>query len=610
MCGLVGVIGLGTPVKITDPALIRMRDTLVHRGPDDAGFWRCPWAAIGHRRLSIIAPGPTGHQPMLSPSGRYVLAYNGELYNDSEVRQQLGREGVRCRTDCDTETVLLSLAHWGTDALKKLRGMYAFVFIDRDLRRVVLSRDPLGVKPLYIARTASKQLVFGSEPPAVLAHPEITPEPNWEVVSAYLTTIRPTLGSSTMFRGIETLLPGETRVYDARSNSPHETLDWWSDQSEISESSAQDTSGVIEESVRKHLRSDVPICSLLSGGLDSAIVSVVANEHVDSLETYCAGARSEGFDDDFVHARSMSAVLGTAHHEIEIDQTYFADQWASMVARIGLPMSTPNEVAIYAVACSLHSAGSVVTLSGEGADELFGGYEPPLHAAAEHVASLNGRRDIDGGLFQLRSNSWIATDVKDRVMRDQAWSRAGRDGAMIEIYRSAFDSLRASAPTDSPLQAHLRFHRRMNLPNLLRRFDSATMLASVEGRTPFADVEVAKFAEALPMWDKFVDGDPAETKKALRSGFASRLPASIASRPKASFPLPFQDWVGAHASVLRTSQLAQELFNTEALQTVSAAPEALWPMAWPMINIALWGERWWGRGVVEPNGTASRLQRP
>lgn len=600
MCGIVGVVGLGCAAGVSDRALTRMRDTMVHRGPDDSGVWRCRWAALGHRRLSVVTPGPGGHQPMVSGDGRAAIVYNGELYNDAELREEL--EPVwSFRSGCDTETVLAALSVWGADAVARMRGMFAFGFVDRDRERVILSRDALGVKPLYAAEVCSaegRQLVFASEPGAVLAHPDIRTEPDMATVSAYLTTIRPTLGTRTMFAGLDTLEPGETRVYDAGSGVV-ERRSAWDGASQDSYSDAAGTRGVIEDSIVAHLRSDVPICSLLSGGLDSAIVTRAVHASESGLRTYCAGAVSGRDDDDLGFARRVASRLGVEHTEVHVDAAGFVRDWSAMVSRSGVPLSTPNEVAIFRVATALRRDGHGVAMSGEGADELFGGYAEPMRLAAAHVRGLEGPGDPEGGLFHLRSNAWVGADVKPRVMRDHDGKLAGWDGLLQDAYRSMFTRCAEAAVRDSGLQAHLRFLRRVNLENLLRRLDSATMLASVEGRTPFADVRVARFAEALPMGDKFVDGDPPGTKLALRRSFEGVLPAEVVARAKASFPLPFQGWMGGAASVLRTSKFAHAVFNTEAIQTVSAAPEALWNLAWPMINVAMWGERWWGDGLPE-----------
>tara|TARA_R110000782_G_scaffold54637_8_gene115468 strand:- start:4278 stop:6110 length:1833 start_codon:yes stop_codon:yes gene_type:complete len=610
VCGIVGVFGLGAPVGIDDRALVRMRDTLTHRGPDDAGIWRCPWAALGHRRLSVIAPGPEGHQPMVTDDGRCALVYNGELYNDAELRSELTGLGVRFRSECDTETVLHALATWGERGVARLRGMFAIGFVDTRDQRVILARDPLGVKPLYTARVGDGggvRVVFASEPGAVLAHPGMSARPDWVTVSAYLTTIRPTLGSRTMFEGVQTLMPGETRVYDALHPDRVRVIDAW-DRPEDPPGEPSQTREQVSSSVIAHLRTDVPMCALLSGGLDSsAIAAITAARLGGGLNTYCAGAATGGFDDDFAHAAEMARRLDTEHRAVVLDEPGFLDRWGALIDRTGVPVSTPNETAIWAVAEALRADGHVVALSGEGADELFGGYAPPLMQAAEHVRSLGGGPDLDGGLFHLRSNAWVTPEAKPAVLRDRAWNDAGRDEELTAVYRDSFDRLAARAPADSPLQAHLRFHRRMNLPNLLRRLDSATMLASVEGRTPFADARVARFAESLPVSAKFVPGEPARTKIALREAFRGVLPAEVVDRPKASFPLPFQGWIGGRAGVLRNSAFARTAFTDEAVEMVASAPDRLWTLAWPMINIAMWGERWWGTGVPSAEDAAAAV---
>lgn len=603
MCGVLGVFGLGGSVDLDDRAVVRLRDTLVHRGPDDAGVWRCPWAVLAHRRLSVIAPGPEGHQPMVTPDGRYALVYNGELYNDAQVRRDLAAEGVVFRTACDTETVLWAMERWGERAIDRLRGMFAIGFVDTVERRVILARDPLGVKPLYAARLRTAdgtQVIFASEPPAILAHPDMATEPDWVTVSGYLTTIRPTLGRRTMFAGLETLLPGETRVYDARADRAHRVIDAWAGP-ESSVGDAGETGAVIADAVASHLRTDVPMCALLSGGLDSSAVVLLAKAGVGHrLRTYCAGALPGGPDDDFSHARAMAAALDTDHTEVGVGAASFVEGWREIISRTGVPVSTPNEVAILAVARSLRAGGNVVTLSGEGADELFGGYGPPMMQAAARVELLGGRPDDEGGLFHLMSNAWVSPGIKTALLQPDTLGRIEGDGVLADAYQSAFAEASAHAPGDSPLQAHLRFHRRMNLPNLLRRLDSCTMLASVEGRTPFADIRVARFAESLAMADKFVGGEPPRTKAALRDSFRGRLPESVVARPKASFPLPFEGWMSPMADELGRSDFARAVFTPAAIERVLADPAAAWTHTWPMVNIAAWGERWWGTSFAEP----------
>jgi len=604
MCGIVGVLS-ASPVarRLDESVVVAMRERLVHRGPDDAGLWHGELGWLGHRRLTVIDPTPGGHQPMSTPDGRYTIVYNGELYNDEELRDELSGLGVRFTARCDTQTVLQAVARWGFAAATKLRGMYALAVVDTQERTVLLARDPMGIKPLYLSWIGTgdeRCLVFGSEIPALLAHPEMECNPDWVTVSAYLSSIRTVLGSRTMFAGIESLEPGEWRRIPLDQPEREERWSLWEDWSpeEISGADAKERvrAGVID-SVRAHLRTDVPMCALLSGGLDSAITTLIARRELGSLRTYCAGAKVDGFDEDFRYARMLADELGTEHSEVVVDGHDFAASWSSMIDRMGVPMSTPNEVAIHAVARGLRADGCVVTLSGEGADELFGGYEPVMMRLHNTLVEAGGRQMTHPGLYHLEANAWVSGENKPGVLLPEMWANAEHDEPLREQYARAFDSIAGNGRSECPMQAHLRFLRRMNLPNLLQRLDTATMLASVEGRTPFADVRIASIAEGLSMGSKFTAGETPGTKIALREAFRADLPASIVSRPKQSFPMPFQGWVGQHADVLRSSAFARGVFTPAAIELVSSQPERACMFAWPMINLTLWGERWWGDGL-------------
>ncbi len=595
MCGIAALLNLNHPARaddLGDNAIInRMRDRLSHRGPDDAGTWSGQWGSIAHRRLSVIDPGPAGHQPMRSPDDRYVLAYNGELYNDLDLRSELATLGVQFRTNCDTETLLHALIQWGDDALNRLRGMYAFVFLDTKSARATIARDPLGIKPLYfstITHNQQTQLALASEIPTLLEHPAISSTPDPVTLSAYLTTLRTTLGARTMYQQIQTLEPGDWISIDLAESADTNLLNWWD--SNTNRTPTQGLRQTIEESVHRHLRTDVPMCALLSGGLDSAITTTIARRSLTQLNTYCAGARSAGFDDDFKFAAQLAAQLGTTHHEVIVTQDDFTQMLPQLITQMSNPMSTPNTIAIHAVATALRAQGHIVTISGEGADELFAGYTPIMQQCAARVAALDDpTRDPDGGLFHLRANAWISGELKPAVLSESLYQSAQQDELLLDHYQQTFAHLEQHSTSKDPLQTHLRFQRRMNLPNLLQRLDAATMLAGVEGRTPFADIEVAIAAEALPMDRKFIDGPDPQTKIALREAFLSDLPSEIISRPKASFPLPFQNWMTPFAQFLSESPFAREVFQEQSIALVSADPNKYWHMAWPMINIALWG---------------------
>jgi asparagine synthase (glutamine-hydrolysing) len=374
----------------------------------------------------------------------------------------------------------------------------------------------------------------------------------------------------------------------------------------------------IEDSVRAHLRADVPTCCLLSGGLDSSITTMLAARDHAALQTYCAGARTDRNDDaaqfagdDLSFARQAADFLSTNHSEAIVTRELFAERWPWMIDHLGVPLSTPNEVAIHAVASRLREDGCVVTLSGEGADELFAGYESPMRSAMEFVERrARGEVSTGGGRFELESNSWAPPAMKELLLTPAAWRAAGHDEPLFALYDAEFRRASLESTGDensSSLDAHLRFHRRVNLTGLLQRLDSSTMRASVEGRTPFADAVVAELAESLPMSSKFAvrsavlaggpSGDPPEearTKIALREAFRADLPSAIVDRPKASFPLPFQAWVEDHAAALKDSAFAHSIFSEAVVEVVTLDPQRNWRLAWPMLNIAMWGKKWWG----------------
>lgn len=609
MCGILGIITpRGTVANILREEFERVRDAMAHRGPDGAGTWQRYNVLLGHRRLAVIEPTPAGAQPMRlvdtqsswSPwsTPRAVIVYNGELYNTQWLQKQLDRGGRRCVSHSDTETLLRWIDRYGAAGLPMLRGMYAFGVWRDDHEEMVIARDPLGIKPLYYATVMSggvEHFCFASELQAMeklLSALGVTCEPDMVTVSAYMTTIRTTLGSRTMLRGVRCVQPGEHLTVDASGPS----LVVRRDQTRLA--TARDAGGgvvttltaatrdVVRESVKAHLVSDVPVCTLLSGGLDSAIVASVARTEL----SFCAGAQEPGVaSPDFAFAREAAALYGMRHTEAIVTRERFATQWPAMVAHNRLPLSTPNEVAIHHVASTLLAAGCVVTLSGEGADELFGGYDLALLQAREAWRSGRIKTTGDAGEFELDATAWIGRAMKRHVLTPEAYRSAEGDEHLTSHYRDEFARVGEPDTVDDPLQLHLRWQRTINLTGLLQRLDTSTMMAGVEGRTPFADVRVMQFAEQLPMeWKLQTQAGGVTTKAILREAFAGDVLASILRRPKASFPLPFQTWMADSAHVLERSAFVHALVLPDVVQQVRRDPAAHWHLAWPLINLAMW----------------------
>lgn len=637
MCGLLGIVARpGERASVSAEVAAVMRDRLAHRGPDDAGLVEHRNILFAHRRLSVIDPAH-GEQPMWSADGRHLLIYNGELYNDAEIRRELARRHrIAFRTNCDSETLLAALATWGEAALPRLRGMFAFAFYDFVDDQMLAARDPLGIKPLYLA-VIGREVVVASQPGAILAHPAMTAEPDLPVCSAYLSTIRTTLGRRSMFRGIETVLPGESVAISFRRGSPQiERRAYWSEpMAPQGDLSLDDAATLVREavidSVQSHLRSDVPRCLLLSGGLDSAIIATICRDlgvH-DILQTWCAADESD-CGGDRGHAVRLAAHLGAAHHEVIIGEAEFRRAWLDLIALNRVPLSTPNETAIYAVAAAL-KPHATVALSGEGADELFGGYAMPLLCGLDaiHARQMNAWSEAAQQRYRaelrtqygtealgaeaehfLSANSWIHPARKAGLLTDGAATECAGDALLFKAIRSEF----AAAESDlSPEQRLLRVQRRLNLTGLLGRLDTSTMAASVEGRTPFADVRLAEVASSLPFSLKFkvprasdggwssaaraLERGGVETKRVLRAAFARDMPLEILQRPKASFPLPFQQWLGPVAARLASRSKVGSMIRPEAVEALAADPSANWMALWPLCNLALWHEQQWGIGL-------------
>ncbi len=609
MCGILGeVTARGEAVGLTDEQAERWLLELDHRGPDGRGLWRGENVLLGHTRLAVRDPrNDAAAQPITTPCGRYALAYNGELYNDAELRASLEPEvllatgGAGFRTTCDAETVLWALTLGGRGAIASLRGMFALAFVDLETRTVLLSRDPLGVKPLVWAKTPTG-LAFASEPRALVAHPGVRLAPDLEMFSAYLATSRRTLAGRTLFEGVEAVEAGQTLLVDLCKRRPRPVQLYTPGLLLGAPTADPDPSAcrsVVTGSVLAHLVSDVPVCAMLSGGLDSTIIASVVAGRRDDLETWCASGVDRGREvgPDPAEARALAEELGTRHHDVHLQGAEFMRAWREHVAHLGQPLSTPNEVAIARLASAIRGSGARVALSGEGADELFGGYDAVLSALAAH-----GRLPdppIGAARFHLEAAAWVSPAAQDGLLRGEA---LGRSEFVIDAYERAYSLSQTQMRGEGDaLDAHLQLQRRFNLNSLLERLDAATMRHGVEGRTPFADVEVARYAESLPMDAKFVDGEgrAAGSKIILRRAFSGTVPERVEKRPKASFPLPFETWCAPVKDEIGASGFLAEWVAPEVLRAVASDPATHWRLTWLLGNLALWGDAVFGASSVE-----------
>lgn len=547
MCGFTGFLTRSTPDV---NALHAMGDTIKHRGPDEEGHYVDEQCAIAHRRLSIIDLA-NGQQPMVSPDGRYVLAFNGEIYNFQELREELICLGHTFLTHSDTEALLHGYMEWGAEVTKKLRGMFAFVIWDKAEKALYGARDPFGIKPFYYAAMGDT-FFFGSEAKSFLPHPDFRKELNKDALKLYLTFQYSALNES-FFKGVYRLLPGHQFLHkDGHVEfSSYHSFSFEADDLSLKEHARQ-IREVVAESVRAHQISDVEVGAFLSGGIDSSVI--VAQSRPD--KTYSVGFANEGFDETG-EAKALCEELDLKN----ISKTISADEFFSALPAIQYYADEPNAnlstVPLYFLS-QLAAKDVKVVLSGEGSDELFGGYityhttKPyrayrklplPLRKA---VAKCVSRLPAFHGQGFLTS---AAKDIRDTYVGQAfIFDNDEAERVLTPAYRSALTWKDVTAPyfdavpdyDDETKKQYLDLHLWQPL-DILRKADRMTMAHSLELRVPYLDRKVWEVARRIPSSQKM--RGKSTTKYPLRVAAIPMLPDDWIKRPKVGFPVPFIAWL-------------------------------------------------------------------
>ncbi len=638
MCGIIGSFNLtGDPAIAVEPVRAGM-ERMKLRGPDDSGCFVAPGVALGHRRLAVIDL-ESGRQPMCDRQTGATLVFNGEIYNFRELRETLRGLGRNFSTASDTEVLLQACLEWGADALDRLVGMYAFAVYFPAQQRLLLGRDRVGVKPLfYMARNG--RLCFASSMAAMLCFPDCAPVMDLPAVSHYLTTLRTTLGARTLLQDVCALLPGEY-ILACRGDTAVVPRRYWDFPALAPEekeqlglpAAAEKTRALLTHAVREQLISDVPLGGFLSGGLDSSVIAALAGGlSGGKFNAYSVGYDLEGYNEwPFVRMARQFYKMGC--REIHLDPSDYAGTWQFLVREKGLPVSTPNEIPIYHLARALR-ADFTVALSGEGADEVFGGYVMPYFSAfdydrARHVEPAAGviLSPLDKAMRRLYRrvylschadqffllNSWVSFRQKHGLLTGESLRQLDGDDAMCSYYEDLFARFRRC----STFEKHMQVHARVNFEGLLFRVDSSTMAASVEGRVPYTDHRLVEYLFRLPDAYKIdwtglaareagrelnvqeIDrNNLVESKIVLRRAFAASVPPEILRRRKVSFPVPVREWFGnlllpLAREALENSTLTGSLFDPAAVRRLLAA--ATHPdsgmLLWPVVNLCLW-QRW------------------
>lgn len=533
MCGVTGWVDFGTDLRRHADVITAMTETLVPRGPDADGVWVSQHAALGHRRLAIIDLAG-GVQPMLAhdDDGTVLaaLTYSGEVYNHRELRAELEARGHRFRTRSDTEVVLRAHLEWGADAVSRLNGMFAYGWWDARAQELLLVRDRLGVKPLYWAE-APGRVLFGSEPKAVLAHPEFSAELDATGIAELLAlTTGPTPGDG-VYRGLRQVRPGH-RVRFSRAGAREER--WWALESAEHGDDAGATVArvreLVAEAVARQLDSDVPLGFLLSGGVDSSALVALAREAGGSAPSTYSVAFPEGEgperlgewnrSEDAPYVDAVVRHVGSEHREIVVPGDELLHHRDVGLDARDLPGWGEPDTSLFLLFRGVKSHATVA-LSGEVADEVFGGY------AFFH----------DGGTGPVEEFPWLSgrtgpasllrADVAAQV-RPEEHVRARLAEALDEV--PVLDG-ESAADARARAQAYLAFTRW--LPAVLERKDRMSMATGLEARVPFADHHLVEYAWNVPWSLKTLGGEP---KGLLRRAVGDALPSAVLRRPKSGYP--------------------------------------------------------------------------
>lgn len=622
MCGLAGVFHYaGSDAPDDSEVVRRMTRVLAHRGPDDEGFYSAPRIHLGHRRLSIVDLLPTGHQPMESPQGS-VIAYNGECYSHATLRRRLAASGCAFRGTSDTETLLYALDRWGAQALEDLSGIFAFAYWSARDGRLVLARDPLGVKQLYYHDDGSR-VVFASEIKALLHYPGVPIAPDAEGLNEYLH-FHTTLFDRSFFKDIRQVRPGEW-LEVSRHGLRHRffwRLGGCEPRTDPPETQVAQLKAELGEVVEQQLMSDVPVGCFFSGGIDSTAIAAVALRRSPGLRGFGVHFAGQGVVDERPFQESAAKALGIDLSLMTLDGSTFPEDLLRLSYFQDAPVIGAAMVPMYHVS-RLAAASVKVCLGGQGGDELFGGYAryalaglsrtavqwirgaPTERTPDRQDAAVGGNLAAQGlerrNLRRLAGNVLAHRNWRDRYFANFAtvppaiWSRVF-DGAHVHsrgAARAAFDDVLDRSPASDPGSKLIHWDAQTYLPGLFHQDDRMSMANSLESRVPLADPRLFRFALQTPFGLKIRDG---ASKWILRRAVAGILPANVLNRRKVGFDTPAERWMRTtHAGFVRDLLLSARArqrgyWNSRCVEQLldPRRGECRFDVLWKLVSIEAW----------------------
>lgn len=624
MCGITGFVNRNG-VTVDRGVLERMNQAIAHRGPDDDGFYLNEHVGLAMRRLSIIDLA-SGQQPIHNADKTKWIVFNGEIYNYQELRSDLEKRGHRFYTKSDTEAVVHLYDEFGADCLKYLRGMFAFAIWDESQKTLFLARDRVGKKPILYSHQPNGDLIFGSEFQALLQHPAISREVDFEAIDSYLSFLC-VPAPQTAFTQIRKLEPGHWLLW---KNGEIETRRYWlpdfSKKIKISEEEAiEETIRILRESTRLRMISEVPLGAFLSGGVDSStVVALMAQESGEPIKTFSIGFEDQDFS-ELKYAKRVAEHVGAEYNEFIVKPNAL-EILPTLVEHYGEPFADPSAIPTYYVSKETRKFVTVA-LNGDGGDESFVGYE--RHVAmrfAEAYRKLPGplREYVLEPSFSLiprpinfrnrftRFQRFLRAASMPKADRYFLWLSTFDASAKRELYK---DDLKSLVTKSDPLQFLAPYFNRNNstgiidatlladfmhyLPNdLLVKVDIASMANSLEARSPFLDHHVIEFAASLP---ENIKQQGRETKSLLKKVAARLVPKDVIYRQKMGFAVPLRRWLGNELydfsrSVLLTEKARnRDLFETHIVERLIEEHRAgkndnSWKI-WTLLMLELWFQR-------------------
>lgn len=581
MCGFVGYVNQD---GVSSQVIEKMARRIAHRGPDDEAFFTDEGACMGFRRLSIIDLAH-GKQPMFNQDQTKVLTFNGEIYNYQEIRRELQELGYQFKTDVDSEVLIHGYDQWGPELLQKLRGMYAFVIYDRKTQEVFGARDHFGIKPLYYYDD-KKTFLWASEAKAFLEHPNFVKEFNEKLLPVHLS-FEFIPSKETMFKNVYKLLPGHYFIHKDGQTTVTQYFKFNYDnidEQQTIEEDAKQIKRLVDESVDAHMIADVEVGSFLSSGVDSSFVLNEAAK-LKPIQSFSLGFENSKYS-ELDWSTKFAKEIGQKNTRITMDSDDYFDILPTIMYYMDEPLSNPSAIQLYYLSKGTRKEVKVA-LSGEGADEFFGGYNTYLEAVpferyqkfvpsfirkqlAKAVAGLprfHGQRFLIRGAQPLSERYYRVNYVFNYQERQKLLKNKGLNLDTGAYTKHIFDDV---ADKDQMTQMQY-FDINTWLPyDILHKADRMSMCNALEVRTPLVDKQVASFAATMPIKTR-IRGK--ETKISLRTAAAQELPASVANKEKLGFPSPLASWMKEEKYLQRikeafTSDVAAKFFDTQELLKV------------------------------------------